>query len=63
MKLICCPECSDIIKLTLYEKFCYCGNTSGYYNPDGDTVTISHGAILMVAWEYPDDYEKITRKP
>jgi hypothetical protein len=35
MKLLFCPECTDIIKLNFDKRFCQCGKSSGAYLPDG----------------------------
>ena len=47
MKLIFCPECYDIVKLTLEHRTCYCGDAWGYYEPDGFNATIGGGAIPL----------------
>lgn len=31
MKLIYCPKCKDIIKLTMVYRTCFCGQSSGKY--------------------------------
>jgi hypothetical protein len=34
MKLIFCPLCQDVIKLTLALRYCQCGESHGYYLDD-----------------------------
>jgi len=39
MKVIYCPFCNDLMKLTRAEvRSCKCGRVKGAYNQDGDTV-------------------------
>lgn len=42
-----CPSCRETIGLRLYMKMCRCRKARGHYNEDGDTVTVSQGAVLF----------------
>lgn len=47
MKLIFCPECHSIFNLTLVEKSCKCGKSSGSYMADLRTVEVSETSIVF----------------
>lgn len=47
MKLIFCPECNDILKLSLRERVCECGQSGGKYLPDGIDAIITGKAIPL----------------
>jgi hypothetical protein len=48
MKLIFCPKCSDVVKLsTKGLRRCECGKASGQYEKDGLNATISGTAIPL----------------
>ena len=40
MKLIFCPDCQDIVRLTTEKKTCACGKSGGYYLIDGINATV-----------------------
>jgi len=53
MKLLFCPECSDVIKLDLgYTRECHCGLCRGKYIDDTHAVT--NGKGLCIAMANPD---------
>lgn len=45
MKLIFCPNCSDIVRLMDYRRECECKNSYGYYEKDGLNAVIGGEAI------------------
>ena len=48
MKLIFCPNCEDVRKITTeYATFCTCGRSWGQYNEDGITAIYSGEAIPL----------------
>lgn len=47
MKLIFCPHCHDIVRLTNSRKSCECGRSYGKYEPDGLNATINDVAIPL----------------
>lgn len=49
MKLLFCKDCSDVVKLQLFDRSCACGNSSGRYNADGDTCTVSGVSAVVIA--------------
>jgi hypothetical protein len=47
MKLIFCPHCEDIRKLSTKKVFCKCKASSGYYKKDGLHAVIGGAAIPL----------------
>ena len=47
MKLIFCPQCEDVIKLTKDNRSCSCGYCAGKYNEDGKTATTSGKGVCL----------------
>lgn len=47
MKLLFCKFCGDIQKLTLRPRSCECGSVRGRCLPDGVTVEVTDGAIVL----------------
>lgn len=48
MKIMICTKCSSFVQLrTNVEKPCDCGAITGKYNADGDTITVTEGAVVM----------------
>lgn len=47
MKLMYCPACGDLIKLTLSHRQCGCGKSTGYYLSDGQHAVIIGPAIPL----------------
>ena len=47
MKLIFCPKCEDIRKLSYDLRRCSCGEAWGYYRDDGLNAVIGGGAIPL----------------
>ena len=48
MKLLFCPICWDVKKLTRMEvRKCKCGKARGQYLPNGDDVWVSPGALVL----------------
>lgn len=45
MKLIFCPACRDIVRLTLTPRSCTCGDAFGVYDDDGLHAFIGGSAI------------------
>lgn len=48
MKLLLCPNCSDIIKLTYKKKSCECGYVKGYYEDRIHAVTNGKGYCIAI---------------
>lgn len=46
MKLLFCPECNDVFRLTRTERVCECGATKGMYLEDGLHAKYSGGIPL-----------------
>ena len=50
MKLIFCPSCRDVFKLTKDPRSCSCGICSGKYNRDGKTaITNGNGICIAIS--------------
>ena len=47
VKLIYCPTCKDIFRLTKRERTCRCGRSSGYLLKDGITARINDYAVPL----------------
>jgi hypothetical protein len=47
MKLLLCPLCKDIVKLTLYPRHCGCRRHFGCCRADLQTVTVTQGAEVV----------------
>jgi hypothetical protein len=45
VKLIFCPSCEDMFKLQASRRYCDCGESWGYYLPDGLNAVISDGSV------------------
>ncbi len=45
MKLIYCPKCKDVFRLFFKHRSCKCGESGGYYEPDGLTAVINGKGI------------------
>ena len=45
MKLIFCPYCEDVVKLTRYDRSCICGASGGKYLEDGLHAEIRGKAV------------------
>jgi hypothetical protein len=45
MKLIFCPNCSDVVRLMDYFRECECKESFGFYEADGLNATIGGKAI------------------
>lgn len=48
MKLLFCPECSDVFKLESEHRQCKCGKVSGHYINQQDAVTNGQGISLAI---------------
>lgn len=49
MKLIFCPECTDIFKLHSQIKFCNCGKSSGRYEEENDVVIFGNSVPIGIS--------------
>lgn len=47
MKLLYCPECSDIVLLRNQMRSCECGRARGRYLEDGWHAVVSDSAIML----------------
>jgi hypothetical protein len=47
MKLIYCPKCHDVRKLSHKVTFCMCGASRGWYDDDGLHATVQGEAIPL----------------
>jgi hypothetical protein len=47
LKLLLCPECGDVLKLTTYRRDCECGESNGMYREDGLRADV-WGAGLVI---------------
>lgn len=47
MKMLYCPMCEDIQKLTFTIRYCECGESWGFYNKDGVKACIGGSAKLI----------------
>ena len=45
MKLFYCPQCHDVMKLHVYLRQCYCGESGGFYKRDGLNAVLIGEAI------------------
>jgi len=48
MKLIYCPECQDIVKLTREDRTCLCGKSHGRYLNDFDALYGGEAVPLFI---------------
>jgi len=47
VKLLYCPKCNDIKKLSFVERHCKCGHVWGHYEPDGLHAVVSAEAEVL----------------
>ena len=48
MKYIDCTNCHERLGLTYQPRSCRCGQAQGYYNEDGDTITVLDTSHLQI---------------
>lgn len=47
MKLIFCPNCTDVRKLDTHPTYCRCHKSWGFYHEDGLTATVGGDAVPL----------------
>lgn len=63
MKLIFCPKCSDVVKLSAKGlRRCECGKASGQYDKDGLNATIS-GTAIPIGFSNPSLSKALQNRP
>lgn len=67
MKLLYCPKCGDVRKLTFAETVCDCGESSGRYLADGVRAVVTGRALVIgidnfclrhfeqLRWRHPEE--------
>jgi len=47
MKLLYCPRCGDVFKLTYDVRSCECGHVAGRYEPDGAHAVVNGNGVSL----------------
>lgn len=61
MKLIFCPECSDVVRLVDYSRQCECGKSTGRYLDEVNAITTGLAIPLGIA--NPSLLEALNNRP